>query len=207
MAKAGSKWTDNFGISQTETHADQALFQKYPGVFRGTTSTIKNFKAGLRLKGDSKPVFRKARPVPCALQQDVGLKLDRLEKAGIMKKVKNNDWISPIVMVPKHDRNICTCRYYTGALNPFLQDNSYVLMSSEGQFATLAGRDVVSKTDLSLAHRQLELLTDNSKELCMSNTQQGLYQYQILLFDVMSAPGKYSRLKAIKDRAKVLSMS
>ncbi len=72
--------------------ANQELFAKYPGVFSNTTSTIKDFKADLHLKQDSKPVFRKARPVPYALREKVGLELDRLEKAGILKKVKNSEW-------------------------------------------------------------------------------------------------------------------
>ena len=62
---------------------------------------IRNHKATLQLKPNSKPKFHKARPVPFALKQAIELELDRLEREGIVRKVNHSQWAAPIVPVPK----------------------------------------------------------------------------------------------------------
>ena len=50
---------------------------------------IKNLKATLQLKPNSKPRFHKARQVPFDLKQAIELELDRLEREGIVRKVNH----------------------------------------------------------------------------------------------------------------------
>ena len=60
-------------------------------VFKDEIGTCKSAKAKLALKEGSQPKFFKARPVPYAMKPKVEVELKRLEKEGILRKVKFSD--------------------------------------------------------------------------------------------------------------------
>ncbi|XP_064653072.1 uncharacterized protein K02A2.6-like [Lineus longissimus] len=190
-------WHRLFSVmSLTSDPEIQKVLDKYPHVFSNEMGTIRGYKADIRLKESCSPVFKKARPVPYALREKVGLELDRLEKAGVLEKCTTSEWASPIVVVSKSDGQIRICGDYKVTINPLIEDNAYPLPTSEDLFATLAGSEVFSKIDLSHAYQQLEL-TENSRELCTINTHQGLYRYRKLPFGIKSAP---SIFQSVIDR-------
>ena len=78
---------------------------------------IRNFKATIQLKPDSKPRFHKARPVPFDLKQAPEQELDRLEREGIVRKVKHSHWAAPVVPVPKNNGSIRLCGNYKTTTN------------------------------------------------------------------------------------------
>lgn len=181
-------WHNLFSVMPMSKDPEiQKVLDKYPDVFSDKMGTIKGYKADIRLKEKTSPVFKKARPVCYAIRDKVGLELDRLVDVDVLEKVSTSEWASPIVVVPKGDGSIRICGDYKVTINPLIEDNSYPLPTSEDLFATLAGSEVFSKIDLSHAYQQLEL-TENSKELCTINTHQGLYRYKRLPFGVKSAP-------------------
>ncbi|RUM45435.1 MAG: hypothetical protein DSY80_03320, partial [Desulfocapsa sp.] len=116
--------------------------------------------------------------------------LDRLEKDGIVTKVKTSKWASPIVVAPKADNSLRICGDYKATVNTCVEDEPYPLPTAEDLFATLAGGRVFTKLDLSSAYQQLEL-SEASKELLTINTHQGLYQYQRLAYGVSTAPSLF----------------
>ena len=58
---------------------------------------MNTFEAGLHLKPNAQPKFMKARPVPFALKPAVDIELDRLEREGIIEKVRQNSWWDPLL--------------------------------------------------------------------------------------------------------------
>ncbi|XP_030850078.1 uncharacterized protein LOC115927898 [Strongylocentrotus purpuratus] len=116
--------------------------------------------------------------------------LDRLGKAGVIRKVKNSRWAAPIVTVPKSDGSVRLCGDYKQTVNTVLEEDVYPLATCEDLFANLAGGKVFSKIDLSNAYLQLEL-TDKSKELLTIHTHKGLYEYERLPFGVSTAPAVF----------------
>ena len=128
-----------------------------------TNWTLQNFKADVKLRAETEPIFKKARPVPYALKTKVEENLDKAEREGILKKVTKSKWASPTV-APKADGNIRVCGDYKVTVNQSVKEDPYQLPNPENLFATLAGGKVFSKLDLSNAYQQLEL-TESSKEL------------------------------------------
>ncbi len=166
----------------------KAILEKYHRVFDGKQGVIKGYKANIRLKPDSQPIFWRARPVPYSLTDKVGEELDRLEQAGIIKKVDRSEWASPLVIVTKGDGSLRLCGDYKVSVNKYIEDNEeYPLPTAEDIFATLAGGTKFSKIHLTSAYLQLEL-DEESKEYLTINTHKGLYQFQRLSFGVKSAP-------------------
>ncbi|XP_060791211.1 uncharacterized protein K02A2.6-like [Neoarius graeffei] len=105
----------------------EAVLQRHKAVFSEETGTIREFKASITVKPETKPVFRKARPVPYALKDAVEKELDRLEKAGIISKIEHSQWAVPIVVVPKSDKSILICGDYKVTVNQSVEEENYPL--------------------------------------------------------------------------------
>jgi hypothetical protein len=72
----------------------------------GDTITHTNItNHSIQLKSDAKPVFIKQYRLPEAHRKEINLKIDNLEKLGIVEKCKATGWNSPILLVPKCNEN------------------------------------------------------------------------------------------------------
>ena len=140
----------------------------------------------------SQPQFRKARQVPYSLRPKVDEELKRLQGEGILSKVEWSDWATPIVPVPKQDGSVRICGDFKGTINPTLQAEQYPLPRIEDIFAHLAGGKKFSKIDLRQAYHQIELEEESKKYLTI-NTSMGLFQYNRLVFGIISAPAIWQR--------------
>ena len=178
-------WHNIFLVSKTETLSE--ILRRHDKVFNKGLGTIKGFKADIKLQDDANSVFCKAQPVPYALCQKVQEELDPLESQGVVKKVEQSDWASPIVCVPKKGGSISICGDFKVPINRVLLDNPYPLPDAEDVFATLGGGTLFSKIDLSNACQQKELTADSQHYLTV-NTHKGLYAYQRLTYGIASAP-------------------
>ena len=165
---------------------------KYAPVFQEGLGEMNTFTATVSVREGAKPKFWKPRPVPFALREAVKRELDRLEKAGIIEKVKYSQWAAPVVPVPKGDGQLRLCGDYK-VTNPALETEQYPLPKLNDIFATLAGGKVFSKIDLTHAYQQMRL-DPESRELVTINTHKGLYHYTRLPFGVASAPALFQRV-------------
>ena len=165
----------------------EKLIDDYSEVFKDEIGTFKSTKAKLTLKEGSQPKFCKARPVPYAMKPKVEVELKRLEKEGILHKVKFSDWATPIVPVAKSNGTVRICGDYKITVNPQLQTEEYALPRIDDIFAKLAGGKKFTKIDLRQAYHQMEV-EEASQEYLTINTHQGLYRYNHLVFGITSAP-------------------
>ena len=143
-------------------------------------------KARLALKEGSQPKFCKARPVPYAMKPKAEVELKRLEKEGILPKVKFSDWATPIVPVAKSNGTVRICG------DPQLQTEEYPLPRIDDIFAKLTGGQKFTKIDLRQAYHQMEV-EEESQEYLTINTHQELYRYNRLVFGITSAPAIWQR--------------
>ncbi|CAC5368187.1 unnamed protein product [Mytilus coruscus] len=127
-------------------------------VFKDELGTVKGMQASLKLKEEAVPKFFKLRPIPYALRDKVADEIKRLEKRGILEKIKFSEWGAPIVSVMKPDGSVRICGDYKVTINSCLE-----------------------------AYQQL-LLCENSRNLVTINTHLGLYRYTRLPFGAASSP-------------------
>ena len=167
----------------TERHAD--LFKDELGVFTGV-------EAKLHMDPQVKPQFYRARPVPYALKTKVEEELDRLEREGVIEKIKSSEWAAPIVPVMKPDGSIRICGDYKLTANRATKTELYPLPRAENIFASLAGGKLFTTLDLAHAYNQIPL-DEESQKLVVINTSKGLYKYKRLPFDIASAPAIFQR--------------
>lgn len=170
----------------------ESLIAEHAAIFKDELGTIQPFKAKLQVKQNATPRFFKPRSVPFAIKGAIETELDRLEAAGILKKVTYSKWAAPIVAVPKKDGKIRICGDYKVTVNQELEVDQYPLPKPDDLFATLAGGKKFTKLDLSQAYQQLILDGDSEKYLTI-NTHRGLYRYTRLPFGVASAPAIFQK--------------
>ena len=103
------------------------------------------------MKKNAAPRFYKARSVPFAVKEAIELELNRLEGAGILKKVDYSEWAAPIVSVPKKDGGIRICGDLKVTINQELEVDQNPPSKLEELFATLAGGKKSTKLDMSQA--------------------------------------------------------
>ena len=106
----------------------------------------------------------------------VGRELDRLEEAGVIRKVNHATWAAPLVPVPKNDGTLRLCGDFKVTINPVLLVDQYPLPKPADLMACLTGSVCFSKLDLTSAYQQM-LLDDECAKLVTVNTHQGLYKY------------------------------
>ncbi|XP_055543420.1 uncharacterized protein LOC129728971 [Wyeomyia smithii] len=95
----------------TPTHkvALEGLLAKFPKVFDESIGKICNVQARLTLKNNARPVLLKARKIPFNLQKTVEEELDKLEAEGVLTKVNQSNWATPIVPVKKSQGRVRIC--------------------------------------------------------------------------------------------------
>ncbi len=180
------------GNNKSQTSLSNKLIREFSEIFSGTLGKYNRNKVKLNLKPDVEPVFMRARPIPFALKESVEKELDRLEQDGIIMKVENSAWASPIVAVPKKNGSIRLCGDFKKHVNDSILDDRHPVPKIEEMFIQLNGSKIFSKIDMAKAYNQLEL-EDESKEILTWNTTKGLYKPNRLMFGVKIASGKFQR--------------
>lgn len=155
--------------TNTEHNLAAQVKTRFPQLFTGRLGKCTKMQISLTLKQGAKPVFRKARPVLFAAAPVIAAELERLQHLGVISPVNFSQSAAPIVAVKKRNGKIRICGNYSTSLNDILEPNQYPLPTPESIFATLAGKKLFSKIDLSNAFLQCEL-DDDAKKLLTINT-------------------------------------
>ena len=151
---------------------------------------VSNIKSEIYLKLDegTKPIFMNYRPVPLRFDALVKEELARLETSGIISRVFNSEWATPVVTVLKDNGKVRLCGDYSVTLNKHMQTVKYPLPRIEDVISRLGGSKVWSRLDMQAAYLQLPL-DEPSKKLTTINTSEGLFSFNYLPFGCASSAG------------------
>ena len=106
--------------TDTDKHFISILKAKFNNVFQEGLGCCTKVKATLKLKSDSKPIFRPKRPVRYAALATVENELNRLQQSGIIQPINYLSWAAPIVMVEKANCKVRLCADFSTGLNDAL---------------------------------------------------------------------------------------
>ena len=148
---------------------------------------IRDVQVKLHMDENAIPIFKKARPVPFAIEERYNEELEKLEKQGIIQKVEFSEWASPVVPVVKPNSNkIRICGDYACTINKHLISDVYPLPSLEDIVNKIGYGEYFTKLDLSQAFHQFMLHPDSRKYTTI-NTKRGLFEYLRLVFGITPA--------------------
>lgn len=77
----------------------QEILNKFSDVFKNELGAYKREKIKLQATDNIQPFFCKPRAIPFAFRENVEMELKRLEAEGVIKKVLNSPWGTPLVTV------------------------------------------------------------------------------------------------------------
>ena len=119
-------WKDIHEFQRFKKTGLETMLQKYSHLFDNDVGEIKGVCAKIYVNENAVPKFCKARPLPYAITDKVSDELDRLEKQGIIQKVKSSDWAAPVVPVIKSDgRSLRLCGDYKVTINAASKCDKY----------------------------------------------------------------------------------
>ena len=116
----------------------------------------------------------KPQAVPFAFRETLEIEINRLLKEGVIERVDNSEWGTPLVPILKSDGGIRVCADYKITVNKYIENFKYPLPRIEEIFTTLQGGEQFTKLDLSNAYNQLEV-TDDTKLILAWSTHKGIY--------------------------------
>ena len=165
---------------------------KFPKLFKQEPGKLRDFKAKIEVEKDSSPKFFKARTVSYYMRSKLDAEYKRLQEQCIIEPVKYSEWASPAVPVLKRDHSVRVCGDYKITVNQSIKKEVYPLPTTDDLFTKLEGGVKFAKIDLSHAYQQIEL-DEDSQNLLVLNTHQGLMKYKRLNFGVATAPAIFQR--------------
>ena len=183
-----------YSITSEGTSVD--IVKNFPDIFTGV-GKLKDYQLKLHVNTGVKPVAQPVRRLPFGLREKVDEKLDELLKEDIIEEVPGGptEWVSPLVVVPKPDGDICICVDVRRA-NEAIERERHPIPTIEEVLHDLNGSTVFSKLDLKWGFHQVELDAE-SRLITTCITLRGLFRYKRLMFGITSAPEKYQKI--VKD--------
>ncbi|XP_070388780.1 uncharacterized protein [Dermacentor albipictus] len=150
----------------------------------------------IRLKPDAKSFSVSIpRRIPIPLLEIVRRELDKLESAGVIRRVdKPTPWCSGLVVVRKGDGSYRLCVDLT-QLNKVVLCERHILPTVEQVLGLLGDATVFSKLDATASFHQVKL-SEDSQELTTFITPYGRYCFCRLPFGITSAPGYFQKQMA-----------
>ena len=160
-------------------------------IFKDELGLVKNYKVQLQLKEGSRPVTQKSRAVPFAIKDLLEKELDNMVKQGILKKVKESPWGTPVMPVKKGD-GVRICGDFK-AVNKLLEMKHHPLPTTEECFASVSGGEKFSVIDIKQAYNNVELSTEDQLITTM-NTHMGQYVWTRLPYGINSSAAIFQNL-------------
>jgi len=141
----------------------RAVCKEFPDLWKPELGCLKDFELEVKFKENAEPVFRKSRPVPFSMEDDLEKAYEEGTRKGIWEPTKFNDSGTPVVPVKKvplpgqEERKIRVCGGYSATVNPQLEDHRHPLPLPEDLMRKLGGGYGFSKIDLADAYNQVRL--------------------------------------------------
>ena len=188
--------------SGPENSLDAACIQlcgEFPTLFESTLGCLKDFSLNIRFKPEAKPIFKKPRPVPFSILQDLNEAYEAGIKRGVWELTDFNSYGTPVVPIRKSPlpgqakASIRVCGDYSVTVNSQLEDHRQPIPLPEDLMRKLGRGYCFSKIDLANAYNQICLSPDSQKKLALS-THKGVLLQKRLPFGIKSAPGYFQEI-------------
>ena len=185
-----------------ENSLDAACIQlcgEFPTLFESTLGCLKDFSLDIRFKPEAKPIFKKPRPVPFSILQDLNEAYEAGIKRGVWELTDFNSYGTPVVPIRKSPlpgqakASIRVCGDYSVTVNSQLEDHRQPIPLPEDLMRKLGRGYCFSKIDLGNAYNQICLSPDSQKNLALS-THKGVLLQKRLPFGIKSAPGYFQEI-------------
>lgn len=201
----GREWLLKIKLDWTEIHQIKVnkrnvkdvvnrLIDEYSEIFKEKIGYLKDVTANIEIKTDSRPIHMSARTIPFAMRNRVNAEIERLEKAGIIEKVKFSEWTTPIVPILKvNGKDVRICGDYKVTINKNIIPEQYPMPHIEQILASMHDARFFAKFDIREAYLHMPTNKKTSGLLTIT-TPKGLFRVKRMLYGVTNAPAIWQKV-------------
>ena len=142
--------------------------------------------------GEAQPIRMRPRRLPLARQMAADKTLQEMQQAGLIEP-STSAWASPVVMVPKKQKDDFRFCVDFRPLNKVTKKDSYPLPRIYEALDSVAGSSWFSSLDLRSGYWQVPLAPEARPKAAFI-TNRGLWQFKVLPFGLCNAPATFERL-------------
>ena len=169
-----------------------SLVNQFSNIFEEKLGCLNDIKVHLDIDESAKPIFCKPRPIPFAFKDKIEAMITDFVQSGMLTKIDNATWGTPLVPILKSDGTIRICADYKTTINKYLKEVHYPLPLISDIFAKLGGNKYFTKLDLKFAYNQI-LLDKEASKLVAWSTPFGVYAMNRLPFGIKPATSIFQR--------------
>lgn len=178
-------------VEQEDDSLINSLIKKYDSIFQGIGELTKSYK--IQLKKNIEPVVEPPRKIAISIQQSVKHELDKMEKMGIVRKVREpSEWCSSMVTVKKPDNSLRICLDPQN-LNKAIIREWYQLPTFEEIASKMEGANIFSILDGNKGFYQIKLDEESEILTTFNAGCFGRYCYKRMPYGLCSAPEVFHR--------------
>lgn len=186
FAKIGDYWDDATVDKVTE------LLWEYQDFFPTIFSDLKGIIGDLgvmkiTLKLDMKPVKQRPYRLNPKYKEMVCLELDNMLAASIIEPVEESDWVSPMVIQEKKQKNEIRICIDLKKLNDACVHDPFPIPFTDEVFDNVGGQEEYSFTDGLLGYHQIKIAPEDRSKTNFA-TERGCFQYIVMPFGLKNAP-------------------
>ena len=185
--------TENLNESQKESM--KTLLYEYADQFSrsshdlGSTSIAQHT---IKIVPGCKPIKQRPYRVPLAKQQVAQKEIQLMAEKNLIEP-SYSAWSSPALLVPKKDGTMRFCVDYR-RLNEATIPDSHPLPRIDDTLSALGGSKWFSTLDLKSGYHQIQIQESDRPLTAFSIPGSGLWQFRVLPFGLINAPGVFERL-------------
>ncbi|XP_017478638.1 PREDICTED: uncharacterized protein K02A2.6-like [Rhagoletis zephyria] len=180
-------------VQQVDVTDIDNIVSEFQNTFQQRIGCVPNYEVSLKVREGATRVYVKERQVPHTLTERVNKEIDELERAGIITKITNSDWGSPLVVIPKADGGVRLCVDYKVGVNQRLINAHYPIRKIDEILNSLRNSKYFCRLDLYKAY--LHIPVDKQSSIIQTiSTHRGTYRMNRLSFGIKTAPAEFNRI-------------
>ena len=154
------------------------LLKQYETLFNGTLGRWNTFPVNIELRRNSKPVNAKWYPVPRINKLTFKNELMRLVKIGVLERVQESEWGTPVFIIPKKEGTVHFLTNYR-KVNGQIVCKPFPIPRIADTLQQLEGFTFATALDLNMGYYTIPL-AECSKDVTTIVTEFGKFRYTCL---------------------------
>ena len=143
-------------LTKNQKHQLLHVLNKFSDLFDGTLGKWNMGAYDIQLRPGATPYHAKPYPIPYSRLQTLKIEVDRLVKAGVLRKVNRSEWGAPTFIIAKKDGSVRIISDFR-ELNKRICRKPFPIPRIQDMLLKLEGFQFATSLDLNMGYYHIEL--------------------------------------------------